>query len=355
MDEFCAVTGYHRKYAIAADYPWSARLVVIVRDWMPHARVRLNLSDEVAQLLLGMSARSMDRILRPHRTALRRRVYGRTKPGTLLKHCVPVRTERWDTTEVGWCETDTVAHCGEEGGGEFAFSVNLTDVASTWTETRAVLGKSQRFVVQALEDMRRSLPFDLRGIDSDSGSEFVNHHCFKWCQEHHLQFTRGRPYRKNDNAYIEQKNWTHVRKIFGWKRIDAPAAIAAMNELYRSELRVFLNYFQPSVKLLTRRRVGSRVRRTYDAPQTPFERLIALGALSAQQLAAMRAERDALDPFELSAAIETQVRRILSTPGAGTRSRVVQRPAAWAEPLTQQQAAFIAATEAVPVRSNVAR
>jgi len=388
LDEFVAVTGYHRKYAIAllgrepaprarppgrpgrftaevlealvqiwraADYPWSARLVVILREWMPHARVRLGLSDEVVQLLLGMSARSIDRVLHAHRTALRRRIYGRTKPGTLLKHQVPVRTERWDTTEVGWCETDTVAHCGEDGAGEFAFSVNLTDVASTWTETRAVLGKSQCFVVDALEQMRTSLPFELRGIDSDSGSEFVNHHCFTWCKEHNLQFTRGRPYRKNDNAYIEQKNWTHVRKIFGWKRIDAPVAIAAMNELYRNELRVFLNYFQPSVKLVKRTRVGSRVMRTYDAPQTPFERLVALGVLSPEQIARMRAERERFDPFELSAAIEAKVCFVLSTPSGARRSRALPKAAIWGEPLTQRQASFVAAVAAAPVRSNVAR
>ncbi len=309
LDEFTAVTGYHRKYAIGllgreptprlrppgkptrftdevcealvkiwrvAAYPWSARLVAMLPTWMPHARVHLDLSDEVQRLLLSMSARSMDRLLRRHRTELKRRIYGRTKPGTLLKHHVPVRTERWNTTEVGWCETDTVAHCGEVGDGEFAFSVNMTDVASTWTETCAVLGKGQRFVVEALEEMRCKLPFALRGIDSDSGSEFINHHCYGWCKEHGLEFTRGRPYRKNDNAYIEQKNWTHVRKIFGWKRIDAPAAIEAMNALYRNELRLFLNYFQPSVKLVERHRIGSRVRRKYDAPKTPFERLVAL-------------------------------------------------------------------------------
>ncbi len=197
LDEFTAVTGYHRKYAIvllgreptprsrpsgkptrftdevgdallkiwrAADYPWSVRLVAMLPTWMPHARVHLDLSGEVERLLLTMSARSMDRLLRRHRTELKRRIYGRTKPGTLLKHHVPVRTERWDTTEVGWCETDTVAHCGEIGDGEFAFSVNMTDVASTWTETRAVLGKGQRFVVDALEEMRCTLPLRCVGL-----------------------------------------------------------------------------------------------------------------------------------------------------------------------------------------------
>ena len=389
LDEFTAVTGYHRKYAVvllghkptprsrppgrptrfsgeaidalvkiwrAADYPWSARLAAMLPTWMPYARMHLNLSDEVERLLLTMSARSMDRLLRGHRTELKRRIYGRTKPGTLLKHQIPVRTERWDTTETGWCETDTVAHCGEVGDGEFAFSVNVTDVASTWTETRVVLGKGQRFVVEALEEIRGTLPFALRGIDSDSGAEFINHHCYSWCKKHGLEFTRGRPYHKNDNAYIEQKNWTHVRKIFGWKRIDAPAAIEAMNALYRNELRVFLNYFQPSVKLVERTRVGSRVRRKYDRPKTPFERLVELGVLAEAQIDAMNAERARLDPFALSTAIESKVAAILRIPSGPAAKRVPPRlRAAIGQPYSRGGAQIHAAQAVAPVRSNVAR
>ena len=388
LDEFVAVTGYHRKYAIgllgseprprskppgrpsrittevvdvlvkiwrAADYPWSVRLVALLPTWLPYARRHFALSEAVEAIVRSLSARSIDRALRPHKTALKRRLYGRTKPGTLLKHQIPIRTERWNTTEVGWCETDTVAHCGESVDGDFAFSVNLTDVASTWTETRAVLGKGQRFVVEALDEARRSLPFTLRGIDSDSGAEFINNHCFEWCRQHSLAFTRGRPYRKNDNAYIEQKNWTHVRKIFGWKRIDSPDAIAKMNDLYRNELRLLLNYFQPSVKLMERKRIGSRVQRKYDAPQTPFERLIELGVLSAHQIRSMQDQRDKLDPFELSAAIEYKVREILSTPRTGRRTHRVRKPASWLEPLTNNQAQYYAERANAPVRSNVAR
>ncbi len=389
LDEFTAVTGYHRKYAIvllgrqavprrrppgrpsrvsaeaigalvkiwrAMDYPWSARLVAMLPSWLPYAQAHFAICDETGQMLLALSARTVDRALKPHRTTLKRRLYGRTKPGTLLKHQIPVRTERWDTTEVGWCETDTVAHCGESGEGEFAFSVNLTDIASTWTETRAVLGKGKRFVVAALDEMRRSVPFALRGIDSDTGSEFVNFHCYDWCKEHELQFTRGRPYHKNDNAYIEQKNWTHVRKIFGWKRITAPEAIAMMNDLYRNELRLMLNYFQPSVKLVERRRVGSRIRRLYGKPKTPFERLIELGALSAEQVAAMRAQRDALDPIALAAAIESKVaaalRQSATAPGKLGPSPGYRRSFANAHP---GGAARHAAQAAAPVRSNAAR
>jgi hypothetical protein len=387
LDEFTAVTGYHRKYVIAllgrkptprvrpggrpsrfgdgvtqalialwraADYPWSRRLAALIPLWMPSARVHLQLPEEVVQLLLGMSARSIDRVLRPHRTALRRRLYGRTKPGTLFKHQVPIRSERWETTEVGWCETDTVAHCGESLDGEFAWSVNLTDVASTWTETRAVLGKGQRFVVEALEEMRSCLPFSLRGLDSDSGSEFINAHCIDWCKKKKLQFTRSRPYHKNDNAHVEQKNWTHVRKIFGWKRIDNPQAIEDMNALYRTELRLLMNYFQPSVKLVERVRIGSRVHRKYDQAKTPFDRLVGLGVLAPEDVTRMREQRDRLDPFALSATIEAKVRAILTAPTRAARRSPV-KPESWKKPLNKRRETLEAERAVTPVRSYAAR
>ena len=219
LDEFVAVTGRHRKYAIvllggrpkrtprprgrpsrfgpeviaalvvlwrAMDHPWSRRLQAMLPLWLPHARTALKIDESTASSLLGMSPRTMDRLLRPQRGTLRRRMYGRTKPGTLLKHNVPIRSERWDVHEAGWCEVDTVAHCGPSGEGEFVSSVNLTDVASTWTETRAVLGKGRRHVVAALEEIRTAMPVAMRGIDSDSGSEFINRQCVAWCQEHGL-------------------------------------------------------------------------------------------------------------------------------------------------------------------------
>ena len=151
------------------------------------------LDESTASSLLSMSPRTIDRLLRSHRNTLRRRIYGRTKPGTLLKHNVPIRSERWDVHEAGWCEVDTVAHCGPSGKGEFVSSVNLTDVASTWTETRAVLGKGRRHVVAALEAIRTAMPVAMRGIDSDSGSEFINRQCVAWCQEHGLALTRSGP------------------------------------------------------------------------------------------------------------------------------------------------------------------
>jgi hypothetical protein len=386
LDEFTAMTGLHRKYAIlllgrlpvssrprlgrksrfgddvrallvqlwqACDYPWSRRLHTMLPLWLPAARANLQISKELEALLLGMSPRTIDRLLRPHRTALRRRMYGRTKPGTLLKHHVPIRSERWSVDEAGWCETDTVVHCGDSADGEFAHSVNLTDVASTWTETRAVLGKGQRHVVEALDAIRLALPFPLRGLDSDTGSEFINRHCVEWCKEHDLQFTRSRPYHKNDNAHIEQKNWTHVRKIFGWKRIDSIAAVAAMNMLYANEIRLLLNYFHTNVQLIEKRRVGSRVQRRYGPPMTPLDRLIAKGLVDEATAAQLLAHRASLDPFALVARVEKQVAMILTMPATPMRRRYGRGPQMAA--FSNAQVRHDAFLEKAPVRSHVAR
>ncbi len=189
-------------------------------------------------------------------------------------------------------------------------SLNLTDIHTTWVETAAVLGKSQAAVQAALEELRQALPFRLRGIDSDNGSEFINQHLWDYCQAQEIQFTRGRPYKKDDNAPIEQKNWTHVRKLLGYVRYDSPAAQAAIHALYRHELRLLQNLFLPSVKLVGKERVGARVRRRYDAPRTPLERVLACPGLDAHVAAELRRQRDRLDPFALAQAIDQQLERI---------------------------------------------
>ena len=273
LDEFCQVTGHHRKHAIrllnspapgaarpprrraaryspaviavlrriweAAGYPWSVRLKALLPLWLPWARRRLRLRPAVEEQVLAISPRQIDRRLAPHRRELRKRLYGRTKPGTLLKHHIPLKTDRWDVAIPGFTEIDLVAHCGSLGEGEFVHSLNLTDIHTTWVETAAVLGKSQRAVQTALAELRQALPFALRGIDSDNGSEFINQHLYDYCQAQEIQFTRGRPYKKDDNAHIEQKNWTHVRKLLGYVRYDSPAAQAAIHALCRHELRLF--------------------------------------------------------------------------------------------------------------------
>ena len=341
LDEVCEVTGYHRKAVIrllrrgeprrghrarpvhygpeviaalraiwtAAGYPWSVRLKALLPTWLPWARKRLRLTPPVEQALRGISARQMDRRLQADKRQLGKRLYGRTKPGTLLKHHIPVQTERWNVTTPGFTEIDLVSHSGDCADGEFLHSLNVTDIHTTWVETRAVMGKGERRVQEALETMRVALPFRLRGIDSDNGSEFINNHLYRYCQGHQMQFTRGRPYKKDDNAHIEQKNWTHVRKLVGYVRYDSPAALEALNALY-ADLRLFQNLCLPSVKLVKKTRVGSRLRRQYDAPQTPFARVRACAEADAVKIAELARIHATLDPFLLAARIDRQLRHL---------------------------------------------
>jgi hypothetical protein len=345
LDEFCRVCGYNRKYAIwllgrprsadrpqprkrrgysyghaviqvlasvweAAGYPWSVRLKALLPLWLPWIRRHYALSEQTEQQLLRISPRQIDRRLQPLKNRLRRRLYGRTKPGTLLKHHVPIKADHWNVSSPGFTEIDLVSHSGPCAEGEFAHSFNVTDIHTTWTETRAVLGKGQTGILRGLEEMRQTLPFQLQGIDSDNGSEFLNDHLVRYCRTHEIQFTRGRPYKKDDNAHIEQKNWTHVRKLIGWDRFDTPEAVELLNDLYRNELRIMMNLFQPSVKLIGKERVGSRLRRIYDAPQTPLDRLRACREADKARLAELLRLRATTDPFLIARSIEAKIERL---------------------------------------------
>jgi hypothetical protein len=294
----------------AAGYPWSVRLKALLPAWLPWARRRLALTPRLERQLLTISPRQIDRRLKASKRRLQKRLYGRTKPGTLLKHHIPVKTDHWQVKTPGFAEIDLVSHSGNSADGEFVYSLNLTDIHTTWVETRAVLGKGQTGIRQALDEMRLALPFPLRGIDSDNGSEFINFQLYEYCQEHGIQFTRGRPYKKDDNAHIEQKNWTHVRKLLGYVRYDSPRALQAINALYRQELRLFQNLFLPSVKLRRKQRVGSRIRRRYDHPQTPFERVRPCKEGTPESLAKLKMLGGRLNPFELSETIDQQLRWI---------------------------------------------
>jgi hypothetical protein len=240
-----------------------------------------------------------------------------------LKHHIPIKTDHWAVTVPGYTELALVAHCGSAAAGEFAHSLNVTDIQTTWGETRAVLGKGEGRVQEALEEIRQALPFRLRGIDSDNGSEFINDHLDRYCQAQEIQFTRGRPYKKDDNAHVEQKNWTHVRKLVGYRRYDTPAAVAALNDLYRHELRLFQNLFLPSVKLCQKTRVGARVRRRYDAPRTPLDRVQACPEADPVAVARLVARRDQLDPFAMAAAIDRKIERLVAL---ATEPRAPRRP-----------------------------
>jgi hypothetical protein len=277
---------------------------------MPWIRKRFKLSPEIEKQLLAISPRQMDRRLAVKKNQQRRRIYGRTKPGYLLKHHIPVKTDNWDVKSPGFTEVDLVSHSGNSGEGEFGYSLNITDMQTTWTETRALLGKGQTAVQQALDEIAGMLPFRLLGLDSDNGSEFINWHLKAWCERKQIQLTRGRPYKKDDNAHIEQKNWTHVRKLLGWERYDTQNAVDAMNDLYRRELRLWLNLYLPSVKLLKKIHVGSKLRRVYDGPKTPFERVVASKQGDTAQLTILKELRRSLDPFQLAKAIDRKLERI---------------------------------------------
>jgi hypothetical protein len=371
LDEFCKTSGYHRKYAIhllnqpddagegtprrrrgvtysatalrvlegiwkAAGYPWSERLKALLPLWLPWARGRFpGLAPEVERQLSAISARQIDRRLRTKKRSLKRRLYGRTKPGTLLRREIPIKADSWDVAEPGSAEIDLVSHSGPSATGAFGHTLNLTDIFLGWCESRAVLGAGEEGVVAALEAMRRSLPFPLRAIDSDNGSEFINHHLVDYCRKRKIAFTRSRPYKKDDNAHIEQKNWTHVRKVFGWERYDTPELIAAMNDLYSNELRLMMNLFQPSVKLIERVRVGSRLTRRYDKARTPLDRLAAFckNRPLPEAVRALLAQREAINPFELSAAIDRKLDRIERLRSAAHPVRLDRRAA----PLSPQR------------------
>ncbi len=294
----------------AAGYPWSVRLKALLPLWLPWAKQRWTIPPALEQQLVTISPRTMDRRLQPHKHQLRSRQYGRTKPGTLLKHHIPIQAGRWDVTTPGFGEIDLVAHCGPALDGEHGWSLNFTDIATTWVETWAVLGRHQRGVHQAIDDIAHALPFVLRGLDSDNDVAFINDHLVRYCRTRSIQFTRSRPYKKDDNAHIEQKNWTHVRKLLGWDRYDTPEACDAINDLYRHEWRLMMNLFQPSVKLLRKVRVGSRLTRAYDAPHTPLDRLLASGQGDPAKVQALVQLRQHLDPFAVAEAIERKLARI---------------------------------------------
>lgn len=361
LDELCRVCGYHRKHAIrklnqppsdvkpsrrrsprtfpyeaqvigvlkavweVAGFPWSVRFKALLPLWRPWILQRFSLTPTQEAQLLRISPRQLDRRLQMHKRKLKKRLYGRTKPGTLLKHQIPIRTEHWDVTEPGSVEIDLVPHSGSRADGTFIYSLNLTDIYTGWVETRAVMGKGERGIVAALNEMRAYLPFPLRAIDSDNGSEFINDHLWRYCRRNQIQFTRGRPYQKDDNAHIEQKNWTHVRKLMGWERYDHGRALAAMNEFYRRAWPTMMNLFQPSVKLLHKKRVGSRLCRQYDAAQTPLDRLIQSSQGKRVQVNTLRELRQRTDPFELAATIECQLRHIWECANHTQRLRVRQK------------------------------
>ena len=331
LDEFVAATGYHRKWALGLlrqgppvvrrgrggrpqvysavvvgvlRQVWEAsgelcgkRLAPFLDELVPalEAEGALTVEAPVREQLRHMSAATIDRRLRPFRLQQRHGV-GTTKPGTLLKQQIPVHTYTpWDEQRLGFVEIDLVAHCGMTTAGHYVNTLTVTDVATGWTECAAVWGKGQAAVCGALEQIRDRLPFPLRGIDSDNGSEFLNAHLVRWCEQEHLTFTRSRPYWKNDQAHVEQKNWSVVRRLLGYDRYETEAELTLLQRVYQW-LRLWTNHWQPVLKLTGKEREGAKVRKQYDTAQTPYRRVLASGDLAPDARARLEREHAAHGP-----------------------------------------------------------
>ena len=281
---------------------------------------------ETRAKLLRISAASIDRLLEPERRKQQLRGRAGTKPGTLLKKQIPIRTfAEWDEQRPGFVEIDLVGHDGGTAAGDYCQTLDLTDIATTWTETMAVRNKAQAWVFAALKKLRKNLPFRLLGIDSDNGSEFINQYLANYCQEQKLSFTRSRPYRKNDNCFVEQKNYSVVRRAVGYQRYDTEAQLALLNELYAT-LRLYTNFFQPTMKLKSKERVGSKVTKRYDGAQTPYQRVLAAAQVSEAEKQRLRTKYKTLNPAALKRKLMRLQDRLLKSAASlkPARSRLRQ-------------------------------
>lgn len=293
------------------DYACGRRLVAMLPEWIPayeaHER---KLPAEARDKLLSASARTLDRLLEP----LRARGAGRslTRPGTLLRHQIPIRGSVWEEGKAGWLEVDTVALCGGSVAGEFVWMVDGVDYATTWVEVRAIWGRGQAGTLAALQDIESSLPFALLGLDSDNGGEFLNHHVMKWLQKRTrpVFMTRSRPWKKDDNAHVEQKNWTHIRQCFGYERHDNPEVVDPINILVKGVYGQLLNYFHASLKLERKERTEGRLKRVYGEAQTPLARVLASAEVSPQTKLQLQQEKARLNPFALKREVDRSLRTI---------------------------------------------
>jgi hypothetical protein len=353
LDEICATCGYHRKHALravrrrsgsreatagtkrgpkvsyegkelirplkivwlTANLPCSKRLKAILPVWLRGYESEFGeLSDEVRRKLLSVSPSTIDRLLKRARLEHSGRGRTTTKPGTLLRNTVPIKTGQWDESRPGFIEADTVAHCGTSMAGQFAWTVDCVDIATGWTEQRAVWAKREEDVVEQMQSIEKALPFPLLGFDSDNGGEFLNHRLLKHFlgRRKPVQFTRSRAYKKNDNAHVEQKNWTHVRQWLGYDRLDKPEVIALMNELYENEWRLFHNFYCPSVKLLSKQRVGSKTIKKHDEPKTPYQRVQESEHISDYAKRGLQHIFEHTNPFHLRRRMEEKLKKVFA-------------------------------------------
>ncbi len=351
LDEFCQNTGYNRKYAIRRlapqnetdppkvinrrrgcyytnedifwlskvweimDYPCGQRFEPILSEMIDVLifHKELAIPKSIAEKIRNISADTINKRLKTYRTKMRLRINSTTKPGSLLKKQIPIRTVSWNESRIGCCELDLVAHCGNSAQGEFINSLTLTDILTGWTENASFLGKAQKRIMDSLDNIQNRLPFKLTAIDPDNGSEFINWQLFNYCMEKEVEFTRGRPYQKNDNAHVEQKNWTHVRKVFGYNRMETEEELDLMNDLYRNELRLYKNFFMPNVKLIEKKRTGKhgeKIKKKYDKAKTPYQRVLECDQIDERTKEALREQYKTLNPAALRRAIISKINKL---------------------------------------------
>lgn len=302
-----------RKIWYIEDFICGKRLAPYLKHIVPvlERYEEIVLDYETREKLLNISASTIDRLLASERKKLRIKGKARTKPGTLLKNQIPIRTfADWNEKEPGFVEIDLVSHDGGSTRGDYIQTLDVTDVMTGWTETRAVKNKAQIWTFQALEDVRRKLPFPILGIDSDNGGEFINGHLIKYCEEQKITFTRSRPYKKNDNCFVEQKNYSVVRRAVGYCRYDTEEELQLLNQLYDS-LRLYTNFFQPVMKLVEKERTGSKVKKKYDKAKTPYERLLQCPSIPLENKKRLKEEYETLNPAELKRTITRLQNKLL--------------------------------------------
>jgi hypothetical protein len=302
---------YLRPIWQATDFACGRRLVAMLPEWIPaYEQHERRLPGEVREKLLAASGRTLDRLLEP----LRGQGAGRclTRPGTLLRQQIPIRGSVWEEGKAGWLEVDTVALCGGSVAGEFVWMVDGVDYATTWVEVRAMWGRGQAGTLAALRDVEASLPFELLGLDSDNGGEFLNHHVLSWLQKRPrpVFMTRSRPYKKDDNAHIEQKNWTHIRQCFGYERHDNPEVVELINVLIKKAYGPLLNFFHASLKLQRKERTQGQLKRIYGEAQTPLARVLASAQVSPQTKRRLKQEKARLNPFALKQVVARSLKEI---------------------------------------------
>jgi len=343
LNELIATTGYHRKHAIRVlrhgfkpkglkkagrRKVYQGEVVqALEKVWEIYGRIcskrlqpflpegvmvlercnELNLPQDIKILLLHMSRATIDRCLKKARFTHPRHGLSTTKPGSLLKKAIPIRTfTPWEDERPGFLEIDLVAHCGPTTEGIYLNTLTGTDLATGWTECRAIANKTQFAVSQAIVEMRHDLPFPLLGLDSDNGSEFINDTLYRYCIAQLITFTRSRPYEKNDQAHVEQKNWTVVRHTIGYDRLETPEELALLGSIY-VDLRLYINFFQPVLKLVGKERVDGKTIRTYDKAKTPYRRVLALDCISLEVKARLTNQYVQLNPVALRNSIDEKV------------------------------------------------